>query len=274
MKRIRRCGIVVMLLAVGLPAVSDADYLIYLKGGHFIIADECAFSVPQGVGEPPETDAESTIEDCTRDKKPKGGRIFWRTINGDSGEVNADDVYDVFGSGSAARIKPPSSAMPLEDYLITNRDESFVNAKTVEQKDVQVYGFKRDELAEIHRRSVIEITPEHLAKSRSGEGLCPGEPVEFAMGEIEIVGGRLLADARNLSKEPWKPKIEVEVRVKGQRVGKFQLGDVNVLPPGGEGFIDNSVPDRFLKELGRLKDADAGVRLCYRKVREDREGSR
>ncbi|MBZ0169199.1 hypothetical protein MELA_00758 [Candidatus Methylomirabilis lanthanidiphila] len=267
-------GTLAVLLMIELLPAANAEYMIYLKGGHFIIADECAFSVSHRVGEPSEADTESTLEDCTREKKPKGGRIFWRTINGESGEVNVDDVYDVFGSGGALRITPPSSTMPLEDYLITNRGESFVNAKTVEQQDVQVYGVKRDELAEIHRRSVIEITPEHSAKSRSGEGLCPGEPVEFALGEIEIVGGRLLVDVRNLSKDPWKPKIEVEVRVKGQRVGKFQLGDASFLSPDGEGFIDNTVPDRFLKELDRLKDADAGVRLCYRKIREDREGSR
>lgn|SRR5574337_105813 len=270
----RWTGILAVLLLLGSSVGSNAEYMLYLKGGHFIIADDCTFSAPQRVGEPSETDTEATIEECTREKKPKGGRIFWRTINGDSGEVNADDVYDVFGSRSARPIKPPVSTLPLEDYLITNRDESVVNAKTVEQKDLQVYGLKRDELAQIPRRSVIEITPEHLAKSRSGEGLCPGEPVEFAMGEIEIVGGRLLADVRNLSKDPWKPKVEVEVRVKGQRVGKFKLDDVNFLSPGSEGFIDNSVPERFLKELERIKDADAGVRLCYRKIREEREGSR
>jgi len=263
----REIAVLTTLLLLGSSLASNAEYMIYLKGGHFIVTDKCAFSTSQKTGEPSGTEEEATTEECTREKRPKGGRIFWRTINGDSGEVNADDVYEIFGSPNAPPIKPSGSIMPLEDYLITTRGESVVTAKAVEQQDIRIYGLKRDELAEIPRRSVIEITPEHLAKSRSGEGLCPGEPVDFAMSEIEIVGGRLLADVRNLSKEPWKPKIEVEVRVKGQRVGKFQLEDVNFLSPGGDGFIDNTVPDRFLKELERLKETDAGVRLCYRKIK-------
>ncbi|MDE2485083.1 MAG: hypothetical protein KGL32_07535, partial [candidate division NC10 bacterium] len=135
--KISQCGTLAILLILGLSSASDAEYLIYLKGGHFIVADDCTFAAPQEIGKPNATDAESTpIEDCTQGK-PQAGRIFWSTINGNSGEVNADDVYAISGTKSLPPIKPSSATMPLEDYLITNRGESFVNAKTVEQKDVE-----------------------------------------------------------------------------------------------------------------------------------------
>ena len=251
---------------LGLSCVSDAEYFIYLKGGHFIVADDCTFSTSQGVGKGPEAGEQS---DCTKGK-PKG-QIFWSTINGDFGEVNADDVYAISGTKGTQSIPPWSTTtLPLEDYLISNRGESFVNAKVVEEKDVEIFGLKRDELSKINRRGVIEIAPESVAKSQSGAGLCPGEPLEFALGEIEIVGSSLIVDVVNLSKEPWEPSVNVEVRVKGRPLGKFQIEDVTVheiLPPGGEGFIDSPVPDRFRKELGQLKDPEAGVRLCYRRAK-------
>lgn len=36
--------------------------------------------------------------------------------------------------------------------------------------------------------------------------------------------------------------------------------------------MDSAVDGRFLKELERLKDAEAGVRLCYRKMKEATKG--
>ena len=270
----RQTTILAILLLLGLSSASDAEYLIYLKGGHFIVAEDCTFGARQGVGKSPDAGEQSIgfdelttgfVEDCTKGKPD--GQIFWSTINRNFGEVNADDVYAIFGEKSLPPIKPSSATMPLEDYLISNRGESFVNAKVVEEKGVDVYGLKRDDLTKMNRRGVIEIVPESVAKSRSGEGLCPGEPIEFSVGGIEIVGNSLLVDVKNLSKEPWNPSISVEVRVKGRRLGKFHIGDMDVLPPGGEGFVDSPAPGRFLKELEQLKDPDAGVRLCYRKAK-------
>lgn len=284
----RQAGTLVILLLLGLSSASDAEYLIYLKGGHFVVADDCTFSTSQGVGKGPEageqpigfdklTTGSSTglttgfVEDCTKGKPE--GQIFWSTINGHFGEVSADDVYAIVGAKSLSPIKPSSTTMPLEDYLITNRGESFVNAKVVEENGVEVIGLKRDELTNVNRRGLIEIAPERLAKSPSGEGLCPGEPIEFAVSKIELVGDRLLGDAiTNLSKEPWRPRIDVEVRVKGRFLGKFQIEDPNVLAPDENTSIDQQAPARFLKELERLKDAEAGVRLCYRKMKEATKG--
>lgn len=266
MIRNRQTGTLVILLLLVLSSASDAEYLIYLKGGHFIVADDCTFGARQEVGKPPEADEQSTlVEDCTKGKPE--GQIFWSTVNGNFGEVNADDVYAILGSKSPRSIRPTSATMPLEDYLVTNRGESFVNAKVVEEKGALVYGLKRDDLTKINRRGVIEIAPESVAKSRSGEGLCPGEPAEFAVSETEIVSGNFVGVVTNLSKAPWRPRIDIEVQLKGRRLGKFQVEDPNVLPPDDSTPIDHPVPARFLKELERLKDAEAGVRLCYRKVK-------
>jgi hypothetical protein len=262
----RQTGTLAILLILGLFSASDAEYLIYLKGGHFISADRCTFSAHHEADKLPETDAGSTlVEDCAREK-PKEGRIFWSTITGASGQVNADDVYAILGTTSLPPIKI-GVPMPLEDYLITNRDGSFVNAKTVEQKGMEVYGLKRDELIEINRRNIIEIAPESVARSRSGEELCPGESAEFSVGETEIVSGNFVGVVTNLSKAPWSPWIDVEVSEKGRRLGKFQVKDPNVLAPEDSTAIDAPVPNRFLKVLASLQDADAGVRLCYRKVK-------
>ena len=266
--KIRQRGILTLLLILGLSSASDAEYLIYLKGGHYITADNCTFSASQGADKLSETDAAGStlVDDCAREK-PKEGRIFWSTITGESGQVNADDVYAIVGTTDLLSIKPIGLPMPLEDYLITNRDGSFVNAKTVEQKGMEVYGLKRDEPIEINRRDIIEVAPESVAKSQSGEGLCPGEPAEFGVSEVEIVNGNLVGVVRNLSKNLWRPRIDVEVQVKGRLLGKFQVEDPNVLSLDDSTLIDSPVPVRFLKELERLKDTDAGVRLCYRKVK-------
>lgn len=262
----RQIQLLTLWLLLGLSSASDAEYLIYLKGGHFIVADDCTFSTRRGVGKSPEVSEQAIpVEDC-KEGRPVGP-IFWSTINGDVGEVNTDDVYAIFGTKSLPLVKPASAPMPLEDYLITNRGESFVNAKIVEEKGVEIYGLKRDELAKINPRGLVEITPERLAKSRSGEGLCPGEPIEFAVTLIELVEGHLLGAITNLSKEPWRPWIDVEVRARGRFLGKFEVEDRSILALDESTSMDSPVPGRFLKELERLKDPDAGVRLCYRKVK-------
>ena len=260
---------------LGLSSASDAEYLIYLRGGHFIVADNCTFSTSQGVGKVPEASEQpigfdklttGLAEDCTKGKPD--GQIFWSTINGNFGEVNADDVYAIFGTKNLPPVELLGTTMPLEDYLITNRGESFVSSKVVEERGVEVHGLKRDDLIKVDRRGLIEIAPERLAKSRSGEGLCSGEPIEFAVSEIELVEGHLVGAITNLSKEPWRPWMDVEVRVKGRFLGKFQVEDPNILLPNESTSIDSPVMRaRFLKELERLKDAEAGVRLCYRKVK-------
>lgn len=269
-----RPGLLILLLLSGMTSASHAEYIIYLKGGHFIVADECTFRPAQSAENDPEADDQPIegTEDCTKGK-PKG-QLFWSTINGNRGEVSADDVYQVFGAQTAPPLKPSSTTMPLEDYLITNRGESFVNAKVMEKQGTEIHGLKRDELAKINRRGLIEIVPEHLAKSRSGEGLCPGEPAEFAISEAEVEKGRLVGVVTNLSKASWRPWIDVEVSVKGKRRGKFQIEDPvvhaplpNVLEPDEHTSIDQPIPERFLKELEQLKNSEAGVRLCYRKVK-------
>lgn len=260
-----------ILLILGFSSASNAEYLIYLKGGHYIVADNCTFSTRQEMRKDTETEEKTVfVEDCTKGKPE--GRIFWSTIDGKFGEVNADDVYAIFGSRNLAPIKPPSASLPLEDYLITSRGESFVNAKVIEQEKDRIYGVKRDELARVDRRVVIEIAPEGSAKSRSGEGLCPGEPAEFSVSEVELVGGNLVGVVTNLSQTLWRPWFEVEVREKGGFKGKFRIPDsrdpeVNIVPPGESTAFDGPVPGRFLKYLERVTDPEASVRLCYRKVK-------
>lgn len=267
-------GTLVILLATGVRAVARAEYLVYLKGGHFIVADECSFSPPRTSTVAPRTDQRNTApKDCTQGK-PQAGRIFWSTINGNAGEVNTDDVYAIFGAKTLPPSKPSSTTTALEDYLITNRGESVVNAKVVEEEGMDLYASKRDEPTKINRRGIIEIAPERLAASRSGEGLCPGEPVEFTVSEVEIVDDRLLGIVTNLSKTPWRPWIDVEVSIKGKRRGKFQIEDPvvhaplpNVLASDESTSIDQPIPPRLLKELERMTESEAGIRLCYRKVK-------
>jgi hypothetical protein len=265
-----RCiGTLASFLVLAFASASPGEYLIYLKGGHYIAADNCTFSLRKegardgdaGKDESPEVQ----VEDCTKGKPE--GKIFWSTIDGNFGEVNADDVYAIFGNKNPAPIKSPSGAKPLEDYLITNRGESFVNAKSVEQKEERIHGIKRDHLATMHRRGVTDISPEGEARTRSGEGLCPGEPAEFSVTEVELVGRNLVGVVTNLSKAAWRLKIDVEVHVKGKRLGKFLIDDTNVLAPDDRAPIDEPVPARFLKHVERLTDPEASVRLCYRRVK-------
>jgi hypothetical protein len=272
----RHTTILAIALVLGSFSASDAEYLIYLKGGHFIVADDCTFRVRKEVGKTPEGDERSILtEDCTKGKPE--GQIFWSTINGNFGEVSADDAYAIFGTKSLLPIKPSGTTMPLEDYLITNRGDSFVNSKGVpEENGAEVYGMKRDELIKVDRRGVIEIAPERLAKSRS-EGLCPGQKVEFGVSETELVGDHLLGVITNLSKEPWAPQIEVEIRVKGRRKGKFPVKDSNVLDPYESTSFDEQLKAKDIDKLEWLKlyfkDPEAPVKLCYRKLQTGTKGS-
>ena len=254
------------MLLLGFSSPSSAEYLIYLKGGHYLVADDCAFSSRQEIGKDPGTEEKVVlVEDCTTGKPE--GQIFWSTIDGKFGEVNAEDVYAIFGSKTLAPIKPPRAAMPLEDYLITLRGESFLNVKTYEEKDNSLYGFKRDDLSRINRRAVTEIAREGEAKSRSGEGLCPGEPAEFDVSGTELVGNRLVGDIRNLSREMCMPvTIEVHVREKGRLKGKFPVTELNVIPPGDSITFDVPVRADLLKYVEGLTNPEAGIRLCYKKV--------
>ncbi len=262
----RYTGTVAITLLLGFSSTSYAEYLIYLKGGHYIVADNCTFSSRQEIGKDPGTEEKVVpVEDCTTGKPE--GQIFWSTIDGKFGEVNAEDVYAVFGSKSLAPIKPPRAAMPLEDYVITLRGESFLNAKTYEEKNSSVYTSKRDQLTAINRRGVTGIDPEGEAKSRSGEGLCPGEPAEFDVSETELVGNRLVGVIKNLSREMCMPiTIEVQVREKGRLKGKFNVSELNVVPPGESINFDAPVRVDLLKYLERVTTPEAGIRLCYKKV--------
>jgi len=262
---------IALLPILAVAPASYAEYVIYLKGGHYIMADTCTFLARQEIAKEPDAERESVfVEDCTKGKPE--GPILWSTIDGRFGEIDADNVYAIYGTkGLGKKIAPrwtvPLEEHPLEDYVITNRDESFVNAKIYQERDTTVYGLKRDELAKIDRRGVTDIVREGEAKTRSGEGLCPGESAEFSVTETELVGSNLIAVVTNLSKAPWKPRIDVEVRVKGRRLGKFEVEDASVLPPDDSTVIDVPVPARFLKHVERVADPDSSVRICYRKVK-------
>jgi len=259
-----RAALTVLVFAI--PPTAKAEFLIYLKGGHYIVVDNCTFLSRQDLGESAEGQKEpAPIRDCT-EGKPEGP-IYWSTIDGKFGEVNADDVYAIFGSKTLTQKRTLPGQKPLEDYLITNREESIVNAKSVEQKEDAIYGIKRDELAKINRRSVTDIAREGEAKSRSSEGLCAGEPAEFSVTETDLVGGNLVGLVTNLSKTAWQPRIDVEVQVRGKRLGKFAIVDLNVLAPDDSTSIDQPVPPKFLKYLEQVTDPEARVRICYRKVK-------
>jgi hypothetical protein len=263
--------LIAILLTLAVAPASYAEYVIYLKGGHYIVADTCTFLARQGIGKEPDAERELVfVEDCTKGKPE--GPISWSTIDGRFGEIDADNVYAIYGTKEiekkiAPRWTLPPEEYPLEDYVITNRGESFVNAKIYQKQDTTVYGVKRDELAKIDRRGVTDIVREGEAKTRSGEGLCPGEPAEFSVSETELVGSSLVGVVTNLSKASWRPRIDVEVQVKGRRLGKFHVEDESVLAPDESIPIDGPVPARFLRHVERLADPDAGVRLCYRKVK-------
>jgi len=263
----------IAILALMIAQTARAEYMIYLKGGHYIVADNCTFSTSAQIegadGEHGKDDGSAkraiVSEDCAKGKPE--GRIFWSTIDGRFGEINADDVYSVFGARTSMPERQPPPKPPLEDYLITTRGESFVNVERYHEKATTVTGHKRDELAKIDRRGIFEIAPESTASTRSAEGLCPGELPEFAVTETEAVGGRLVGVVTNLTQAPWKAWMEVEVRVKGKRLGKFPIEDSNILPPGNSTVFDERIPPRFAKEFERAKDPEASVRICYRKVK-------
>jgi hypothetical protein len=255
-----------MVLVFAIPPTAKAEFLIYLKGGHYIVADNCTFLSRQDVGENAEGQKEPVpIRDCT-EGKPEGP-IYWSTIDGKFGEVNADDVYAIFGSKTLTQKRTLPGQKPLEDYLITNREESIVNAKSVEQKEDAIYGIKRDELAKINRRSVTDIAREGEAKSRSGEGLCAGEPAEFSVTETEPLDGRFGGIVTNQSQAAWKPEFYVEVREKGKFKGKFLVAQIDVLSPGDFTSFDEAVPSRLVEYVKRAKEPEASVQICYRKVK-------
>lgn len=262
---------IVMFFTLAVVSASTAEYIIYLKGGHYIVAETCTFRARQEAAKEPDAERESVfVEDCTKGKPE--GPILWGASDGRFGEIDADNVYAIYGTkGLGGKVSPrwtsPLEEYPLEDYVITNRGESFVNAKIYQERDATVYGVKRDELAKIDRKAVTDILREGEAKSRSGEGLCPGEPAEFSVTETELVGSNLVGVVTNLSKAPWKPRIDVEVQVKGKRFGKFEVEDSSTLPPDDSILIDFPVPARFVKHVERLADPDASVRICYRKVK-------
>ncbi len=255
-----------ILLLLVFSSAASAEYLIYLKGGHYIVADNCTFSTPQEIEKDAEAEQKAIpVEDCTKGRPE--GHIYWSTIDGKFGEIDANNVYAIYGGKDLAQIRPPRTSMPLEDYLITNRGESFVNAEIYDEKGASLYGFKRDDLAKINRRGVIEIAPEGVAKGRSGEGLCAGEPAEFDVTETELVGTHLVGIFRNLSREMCMPvTIEVEVRQKGRFKGKFPVSELNVVPPGESITFDALVPGRVLEYVKQLATPEASVQLCYRKV--------
>lgn len=262
----RYTAAVAIILLLGFSSTSYAEYLIYLKGGHYIVVDNCTFSSRQEIRKDPETEEKMVpVGDCTTGKPE--GQIFWSTIDGKFGEVSSDDVYAIFGAKTLTLKKPPSAKGPLEDYLITNRGESFANAKIVEQEEDRIYGIKRDDLAKINRRGIREIAPEGEAKSRSGEGLCPGEPPEFSVSEVELVGSNLVGVVTNLSQTPWKPWFQVEVREKGRFKDKFGVADLSVVPPGDSTTFVSPVPPALLESIRRLTDPEASVQLCYKKVK-------
>lgn len=269
--RATSAAVIVMALVLAMAPVSSAEYIIYLKGGHYIVADTCTFLSRQEIAKEPDTEGESVfVEECTKGKPE--GPIFWGTIDDRFGEISPDNVYAIFGTKRLGKkIAPrwtwPLEEYPLEDYVITNRDESFVNAKMYQERDATVYGVKRDELAKIDRKAVTDIVREGEAKTRSGEGLCRGEPAEFSVTETELVGSNLVGVVTNLSKAPWKVRIDVEVQVRGRRLGKFEVEDSSILPPDDSILIDFPVPARFVKHVEGLADPDASVRICYRKVR-------
>lgn len=272
-----RIRLLTLPLLLVLASSSDAKYLIYLKGGHFIVADGCNFSTNQWVGKLCETDVESIpVEDCTREKKPREGRIYWCAINEDSGEVNADDVYDILGTKSHPPIDPLRATMSLEDYLITNRGQGFVNSKDVPKEEgPNVSGRKRDELMKVNRRGVTGIDPEGLESLARAEGLCPGEPAEFSVTEMELYGDFLNFHLKNLLPNEWKPTFYLWVREQVQEKWKDRRRSLNIeidlLPPDGDAPVSVRVEDQQL--LGLLRHAlnpdvpDPKLQVCARKVR-------
>lgn len=263
-------GLLAMMLVAGVSSPSRAEYLIYLKGGHYITADDCTFSSRQVRVEEGDTTKEDTtivqMEDCAKGRPE--GQIFWSTIDGTFGEVNADDVYYIFGSKGLASVAPHRQAKPLEDYLIVNRGESFINAKVVSESEGRVYGVKRDDLADVNKRGIKEIVPAADAKSRSGEGLCPGEQAEFDVTDTDYVSGHFIGLFKNLSREScMEATFEVEVKVNEIFRGKFEVKEASAVVPGMSKHVSREVTRDVGEYIKRSKMKEGGVQLCWRKVR-------
>lgn len=265
-----------LLIHAGAPP-SYAEYIIYLKGGHYIVAESCTFLARREVAKEPDAERESGfVEDCTIGEPE--GPIFWSTIDGKFGEIDANNVFAIYGGKGPKEIKPPRERMPLEDYLITNRGESFVNAKRYEEKGGTVLGIKRDDLAKLGRRGLNEVAPEGVAKAGEGEGLCPGEPPEFSVTSLDLSGDNLVGFVTNLSSAPWKPSFEIEVHAKPSLqlklqakrsfVGKFKVEDPNQLGPGEANNVYVPMDKQLLGYIKRAIDPEGDVRLCAKKLKQ------
>ncbi len=273
-----------ILLILGFSSSSYGEYLIYLKGGHYIVADNCTFSTRQEMRKDAETEEKAVVvEDCTIGEPE--GPIFWSTIDGKFGEIDANNVFAIYGGKGPKGIKPPRERMPLEDYLITNRGESFVNAKRYEEKGSTVLGMKRDDLAKLGRRGLNEIAPEGVATTGAGEGLCPGEPPEFSVSDLDLRAANLIGAVTNLSSKPWRPLFEIEVHLKPQAqlmerakrsfVGKIRSEELDELRPGeGRNFdvrvrtqLQELVDKQLLRYVERAVGPEGDVRLCAKKVK-------
>ncbi len=278
-------GVVLAILFLSSPSSLWAEYIIYLKGGHYIIADDCTFSSRKGTEKGSEAEKEFVfVEDCTVGEPE--GLIFWSTIDGKFGEIDANNVFAIYGGKGLSDLKSPRERMPLEDYLITNRGEGFVNARTYKEQDAAVYGVKRDEIAKLGRRGVTEIAPEGEARGARGEGLCPGEPPEFTVSDLDLRRENLIGNVTNLSSTPWRPLFEVEVHLKPQAqlkerakrsfVGKFKIEELDELRPGESvdfdarvrTQLDELVDTKLLEYVKRAVDPEGDARLCARKVKQ------
>ena len=272
-------GVVFAILCLSNPPSLWAEYIIYLKGGHYIIADNCTFSSRKGTEKGGEAEKEFIlVEDCTIGEPE--GPIFWSTIDGKFGEIDANNVFAIYGGKGLKELKPPRDRMPLEDYLITNRGEGFINAKTYKKQDATVYGVKRDEIAKLDRRGVTEIAPEGVAKGGPGEGLCPGEPPEFSVSDLDLRRENLIGNVTNLSSTPWRPLFEIEVhlrpeaqvheRAKRSFVGKFRIEELDELRPGDSRDFDalTNVDTKLLGYVKRAVDPEGDARLCAKKVKQ------
>jgi hypothetical protein len=272
-----------LLIHAGAPP-SYAEYIIYLKGGHYIVAESCTFLARREVVNEPDGERESGfVEDCAIGEPE--GPIFWSTIDGKFGEIDANNVFAIYGGKGPKGIKPPRERMPLEDYLITNRGESFVNAKRYEEKGSTVLGMKRDDLAKLGRRGLNEIAPEGVGTTGAGEGLCPGEPPEFSVSDLDLRAENLIGAVTNLSSKPWRPLFEIEVHLKPQAqlmerakrsfVGKIRSEELDELRPGeGRNFdvrvrtqLQELVDKQLLRYVERAVGPEGDVRLCAKKVK-------
>jgi hypothetical protein len=262
-------ALIALLFILATAPASYAEYVIYLKGGHYIVADTCTFLARQEIAKEPDAEKESVfVEDCTKGKPE--GPISWSTIDGRFGEIDADNVYLIFGSKNLPSIKPTRKTRPFEDYLITNRGESFVNAKIFEdfkEEDRRIFTLKRDELSNIYRRGIREIVPEADVISRSGEGLCPGERAEFDVNDTKPLDDHFIGTFKNLSRGScMEVSIEVEVSQRGEFKGTFPIKISGAVPPNGTKRFSVPIDKSVRKYVEQFLDREAGIQLCYRKV--------